>query len=173
MKRVLSLLFILLLLGACSVQEKVSPMIFMERIIKSDSNINADIDNAFYEKNNYICYAKYADKTDVVFETEADEHGNATKISLACIQTDKVDDFVNCSVNIVKTYAPDDSAQDVINNLFADRKFSDKCLYHETQWYLYSAVISEKGLFFSVENKKLNPTSKVEFSLKQNDIVEY
>ncbi len=173
MKKIFCLISVLLILGSCSVQEKVSPMIFMKRIIKTDNNLNADIDSSFVEDNNYICFAKYAEKTDVVFEIKTDEGGNVKKISLACTQADKTDDFIDCVSSVIKTYAPDDDIQSVLSSILLTKNTSDNFSYHETQWYLYSSAVTENGLYFSVENKKLIPQSEVEFSLKQNDIVEY
>ena len=173
MKRIFCLALVLLFFSACSVQEKISPMIFIERIINSNDKISADTENSFTENNRYVCFIKYSDKTDMVYQIETDEQGNATKISLTCTQTDKADDFIDCALATVSVYSPDDKTDEVSDALFNGYKLSDECLYFETQWHLYSAVISKNGLFFSVQSKKLIPPSKVEFSLKQNDIIEY
>lgn len=166
------LILFLLILNACSVQETVSPQIFIQRLQKSDENFVFDIDNAFFEENNYICFAAYK-SIDIVFEIAADEQGNAKKINLACTRTDKIDSFISCVQSIIATCSPDDDAQTVISELFLVKESSDKCLYYDTQWHEYSAVLSENGLFFSVESKKFVPRSEVEYSLKQNDIVTY
>lgn len=171
MKRAVCILLSLLFLTACSVQEKFNPQIFIERIQKCNKNIT--VENTFYEDDVFVCFAVYNDNTDIVFEIETDEHENAKKISLACSQTDKADEFILCTNSIIDICAPDDDSGQVIKELFSERKLSNKFRYYETQWHSYSAVLSESGLYFSAESKKLVPQSEVEFSLKQNDIVVY
>lgn len=173
MKKIACLVLVFLALTACSVQEKMSPWIFTERIQETDKSISIDTENSYYENGNFVCYASYKDNVRLVFEISTDEHGNSDKISLACTQTDKTDEFVLCAMNVVEAYAPDDSADEVIKNVFLKRELSGKCVYYDTQWHSYAAVLSENGLYFSAESKKLIPQSEVEFSLKQNDIVEY
>lgn len=173
MKKIACLMLAFFILTSCSVQEKMSPWIFTERIQKTDKNISIDTDNSYFENGDYVFYASYADDVKFIFEISTDEHGNSDKISLACTQTDKTDEFVLCAMRTIEAYAPDDSADEVMQNLFSNKEPNDKCIYYDTQWYSYAAVLSEKGLFFSVESKKLIPQSEVEFSLKQNDIVEY
>lgn len=173
MKRLVFLVVALLLLTACSVQETVSPQIYMDRIQKNDKNISFNSSDAFLENINYVCFVRYAQNADIMFEIAMNEQGSAKKINLACTQTDKIDLFVQCAQSAAETYAPDDDAQRVISELFKSREISDKCLYYDTQWHAYSAVLSENGLYFSVESKKLVPQSDVEMSLKQNDIVTY
>lgn len=171
MKRAVCIFFSLLFLTACSVQEKVNPQIFIERIQKNNKNIA--VENSFYEDAAFVCFAVYNGNTDIVFEIETDEQKNAKKISLACSQTDKADDFISCAECIIKTYAPDDDSGQVIKELFSQKEINGKFNYYETQWYSYSSVLSENGLYFSAEIKKLVPQTEVEFSLKQNDIVTY
>lgn len=173
MKRIVALLLVFLTLTACSVQEKMSPMIFIERIGQTDKKLIIDTENLFFENKNLVCYAVYAQKTKLVFEISTDEHGNSDKISLACIQTDKAPDFILCAKSVFSVCSPDDDSDAVFKELFGSKELSDECRYYETQWHSYAAVLSENGLFFSIENKKLVPQSEVEFSLKQNDIVEY
>ena len=173
MKRIAALLPVFVTLTACSVQEKMSPWIFVERMRQTDKNLVIDTENSFFENEKMVCYAVYADKTKLVFEISTDEHGNSDKISLACVQTDKAADFVLCAKSIASVYSTEDDSDNVAKELFGTKELSDECRYYETQWRSYAAVLSENGLYFSVESKKLVPQTEVEFSLKQNDIVEY
>ncbi len=175
MKKLICFVFTLSLfaLSACSVQETVSPLIFINRVQKHDKNILFDVSNTFIENERHVFYTTYSGNSEIVFEISVNEQGDAEKINLACNQTDKIDSFVSCVQSVAETYAPDDDAKTVVSELFLSRELSDRCLYYDTQWHEYSAVLSEKGLFFSVESKKLVPRSDVEFSLKQNDIVTY
>lgn len=171
MKRITVVLLLLFILTACSVQEKVNPQIFIERVQNCDENIT--VENVFFEDDVFICFADYAQKANLVFEMATDEHENVKKINLACTQTDKAEEFIYCAESVVKTYAPEDDSAKVIKDLFSSKELSGKCIYYETQWHIYSAVLSENGLYFSSESKKLVPQSDVEFSLKENDIVTY
>ena len=172
MKRIICAVAALVFLAACSVQENMSPQIFIERLQKNDSRFAVDTDNSFVD-GGFVYFVNYDNGLELVFEISTDEQGNSDKISLACIQTDKADEFIVCAEKTVEVYAPDDSADEVIKSLFSGRELNGEYVYYETLWHSYSAVLSENGLYFSALSKKLMPNSEVEFSLKQNDIVEY
>ncbi len=173
MKKVAVVILLMIFLSSCTVQKKMSPWIFIERVEKNDKNIAFDTGNSFYENEDFVCYATYADMSGFCVEILTDESGNSKKISLACMQTDKTDKFISFSKSVIETYSPDDSADEVIKSLFGNKKINNVFAYHSTQWYDYSAILSENGFYFSVASKKLMPQSEVEFSLKPNDIIEY
>lgn len=170
MKRTIISILLILSLTACSTQEKMSPELFFKRFEKYDSNIS--INNSFYDKESYICYSLYHN-AEIIFEISTDSDNNSTKINLACTDTDKVNEFIDCAESIIIIYAPDDNPLNIIENLFISQKINNEFRYYDTQWYTYSSILSDNGLFFSVSGKKLTSQSEVEFSLKQNDIVEY
>ncbi len=170
MIKIIFVLILPLILCACSVQEKANPQILIERIERADENFV--FEKSFYEDESYISFAKH-NKTELVFKFETDENENVKKINLACLNARKVNDFINLACTVTTAYSPEDDSLQMINELFGKQKLSNECLYYETQWHSYSAVLSEKGLYFSVSSKKLMPESEVEFSLKPNDIVEY
>lgn len=165
--------FLIILLTACSVQEKVSPDIFVERLSEESDAFVFDKDNSFIQNGSYIFFAKYENILEIVLKAETDTQGNVKKISLACTQTDKADKFISCIKSVIETYSPEDDSNEIILSLFKNKQPDDKNRYYETQWHSYSAVLSENGFFFSVKNKKLIEESSVEFSLKENDIIEY
>lgn len=170
MKRTVISFILILGLTACSVQENMSPELFFERLQKYDNSIS--IENSFYEDKSYVCFALYHN-ADIVFDILSDDSNNAKKINLACSDTDKINEFIDCTESVIKIYAPDDNPQEVVENLFDNKTANNEFIYYNTQWHTYSAVLSDNGLYFSVSSKKLMPESEVEFSLKQNDIVEY
>ncbi len=175
MKRIIIMIdaVLIVFLAACSVQEKVSPDIFVERLSAANESFVFETESCFIEENKSVFFAKYNNEIDTVFEITEDEQGNAEKISLACTQADKVEIFIACVKNVIETYSPDDSSDEILTDLFKKISTDGKNKYYETQWYSYSAVFSEEGLFFSIKNKKLISESSVEFSLKENDIIEY
>lgn len=173
MKRIIAIFAVLFLLASCSLQEAVSPEIFTQRLLKADENIVPDDGMCFLNGNVYTFYFLYADCLNFVAEIHCDEQGNAKKINLACGQTDKIDLFIQCVKSFVSVYSPQENAGEITASLFAEKKTDGKFSFYETQWYIYSALLSENGLYFSTESKKLSPQSEVELSLKPNDIVEY
>lgn len=157
----------LIALPACSVQENTSPELFIERLKKNNENLIFESDSAFWEDNAWFCFAEDNNGTKFSFEIQTDENGNAKKISLACIQTDKAEEFFSAVKSIIKTYAPEDDAEQAAQALIAEKSgFS----YFETQWHRYAFAKSESELYFSAESAKLVPQSDVPLSLKPNDI---
>lgn len=173
MKRIFALVSVILFLSACSLQEKMSPRIFFDRLSKI--NIQLDMENSeqFIEGNDYVCFVSDFNSTEYVFQISVNDSGDAEKISLACNQTDKSADFVSCAKSVIQAYAPDDSADEVTASLFENGAIRQKYIYHDTQWHKYSAVASDSGFFFSVSSKKLVPAEEVELSLKPNDKADF
>ncbi len=172
--RKIPIVFILIfMLSSCSLQEKVSPEIFIQRLCAEDENIMVDDSLCFNKNNVFTAYFSYADSADFVLETDVDGLGNAKKINLACAQTDKVVLFKKCVESVISVYSPDENTDEIIDSLFPEKESYGKFTYYETRWYVYSAVLSEKGLYFSSENKKLSPQNEEALSLKPNDIIEY
>ena len=173
MKRILAVFITLFMLVSCSLQEKVSSEILTERLCKTDNNILPDSDLCFHQGDRSVFYFTYAELLFFVAELYSDGQGNIKQINLACDKTDKIDLFVQCVKSFENVYVPDENSDEINAVLFKEKKISGNFLFYETQWYLYSAVLSENGFYFSIENKKLSPQTAVELSLKPNDIVEY
>ncbi len=173
MKRIVALILSVMFLASCSVQEKANINILTERISKYDEFFIADESLSFSQENSHTVFFTYGEEKGFVMETRADWQGNTEKINLACICTDKIDLFVQCVKSIISVYAPDEDGDKIIKELFADKQLNDEFLYYETKWYSYSARLSDDGLYFCVENRKLSPRNEVGLSLKQNDIIEY
>lgn len=173
MKRIFAVFVALFMLVSCSLQEKVNSEILTERLCETDKNILPDPELCFRQGDRSTFYFTYAESLFFVAELYSDGQGNVKKINLACDNTDKIDLFVQCVKSFEDVYVPDENSDEINAALFKEKKFSGKFSFYETQWYLYSAVLSENGLYFSIENKKLSPQTEVELSLKPNDIVEY
>ncbi len=156
---------LLLMLSACSVQEKMSPLVFIERLQRADENLVVDAENMYIENNKYILFAWDEVEKAFVMEITADEDGNAKKICLACNKTSKAEKFRLSAESIIKAYAPGDNACEVLSVLM-----KSEWGYHDTQWHSYAYASGENGMFFSVKSKKLSTESDAVLSLKPNDI---
>lgn len=171
MKKILSVLLstvsIILLFSSCTVQEEVSPELFISRFAETYPDFSVETDGMFYENEKSVLFANDASGCRFVVELTADEQGRVRKISLACVDADMAENMFSFAKDIVSVYAPHENAQSVAEKLNGEKSFS----YYETQWYYYSFSSTEAGLFFSVENKKLSPVKDVGLTLKENDIV--
>lgn len=162
----------LFFLSSCSLQEKVSPEIFIERLCAADENFIFDGESLFCGDGTYTYYITYSDLP-LVAEIRIDGDENSKKINLACGETDKVELFIKCVESVIRVYSPDENIEEIHKEIFPLQESENSFYYYETKWYKYSSVLSEKGLYFSTENKKISPQSEVELSLKPNDIVDY
>ncbi|MBR3781566.1 MAG: hypothetical protein IKK63_10250 [Clostridia bacterium] len=169
MKRIVILIIFLLVLCSCSVQEKMSTEIFTERFSEASEMFDFEDCEKIYGENSNIVIINDKYGTEYVFEFFTDENNNINKISFACTQTDKAENFVVCLREIIDTYSPDENADDVIMSLTENGKIRNKFTYYETQWYSYASYSDMNGMCFFVKNKKFIVPSTVEFSLKPND----
>lgn len=163
-------LLILCLLSACSVQETMSPEIFIERLEVDCSGLDYKNAESFYESDKYVCFIKNESGIEFMFEITPDERGNAQKISLACSKTDKTADFISVAESIIRTYAPEDDSKEIVSSIFSDGKVPNEFSYFDTQWHYYTCAASDSAFYFSAESKKLAPEKDAEMTLKPNDI---
>ena len=173
MKKIISIFFVIKLLTSCSVQEKMSPEIFIERLNKEYLLINSDSFDDFLSDNKYFCFFTNKNNSEFLIELNINDNIDITKISLACMQVDKENDFINLAESIINVYSNNVLSQDVINNLFENGKIKKDIKYYDTQWHLFTASADENGLYFSITNKKLNPREEVLLSLKSNDRITF
>lgn len=167
MKKTLIMLIIFALFGfnSCTQQEKMNAEIFVERFMElSDSSVTIE-DNFNYDGKN-IVFFRDAAGTVFVCELSSDGFGNIKKICLAVNETDKADLMKRYCGLIIAAYAPSEDAEAVLSRLLKNN-FD----YSNTQWYSYSSVKSDEGLFFCIENLRFSTESDAELTLKQNDII--
>lgn len=171
MKKIFAFVFtavnVLLLLSSCTVQEEVSPDLFISRFAQVYPDYSLEADGMFYENEKCVLFANDASGNRFAIEMTADERGRVRKISLACVDADKAENMFSFAKDVISVYAADENPESVAASLNIGKNYS----YHETQWYYYSFSSTETGLFFSVENKKLSPEKEVALTLKENDIV--
>lgn len=169
MKKTLILLIVLAfsVCNACSRQEKMNAEIFVERFLESSAS-SVTTEEKFRYNGKDIVFFKDRSGTEFVIEISSDESGNVKKICLAGNETDKAELMKHYCGLIIGTYASGEDDKAVLSNLF-----KNKWDYHGTQWYRYSSVISDEGLFFSVENLRYLTESDAELTLKENDIISF
>lgn len=173
-KKIFVLSFVaLIFFNSCSVQENMSCKIFFERFAKQTDDFDFKNSEQFLENNNYICFANDKSGDEYVFELLLNESGDINKISLACNKTDKAENFINYIKQIIFVYAPKENADEIVASLTENGKIPNKITYHETQWHSWCSYSDEKGMYFSVTNKKLVEQTTVEFSLKPNDKIDF
>ena len=158
---------ILFFLTACTVQETMNPDLFIERFTDQFPEFSVDAEQMFYENEKCVVFLNNQGGRRFAMEMTVDSADVVQKISLACAETDKADDFYNLAESVVKVYAPDEDFKTASKKLFCGKKYS----YYETQWYYYSFSESETGLIFCIENKRLSPEKEERLTLKENDIV--
>lgn len=162
----------ILLLQACSVQEKMSPQIFFERLAKIDSQLCFDASEQFFSGDEYVCFVSDVNSNCFVFQISVNDRGDCEKISVAAEKT-AASDFINCVKSVIQAYAPNDDAENITEKLFSDGKISMEYLYFDSQWHSYSAAGSNGCFYFGVSSKKLVAESEIELSLKQNDKTDF
>ena len=174
MKKTSIILFftvLMLLLQACSVQEKMSPQIFFDRLSKINTRLVFDTSEQFFEGNEFICFVSDDADNAYAFQVSVTDSGDCEKISLAAEKGDE-NAFKECVKSVIGVYAPDDDAEEVVLSLFNSNS-NQKFQYYETQWHSYSFARENECRYFSVSSKKLMPESKVELSLKANDKADF
>lgn len=155
----------IVLLNSCSVQDKMNPLIFIEKFSEI-SGYSIKIDTPVYTDNNCIFFFTDENNNEYVCELLTDKAKNIKKICLASDNANKAESFIKFSEMTINIFSPDDESSFIISKLFKNN-FD----YTDSQWYSYSSVISEKGMFFSIISKKLLTESDAELTLKQNDII--
>lgn len=171
--KIIPLFIAFILFSSCSVQEKMSPEIFVERLSKEYLLINSDSFNDFLSDNKYFCFLTNKNNTEFLIELNINDSNDITKIGLACTQVDKEKDFINLVESILNVYSKNASSKEIINNLFENGKLKKQITYYDTQWHLFTASADKNGLYFSITNKKLNPWEESLLSLKSNDRITF
>lgn len=174
--RKLSLILIcvsLLLTAACSIQEKMNAAIFFERLSKNNPVLDFENSEQFIADGKYCCFVTDVNGTEFAFEITLNNAGDAEKAAVSCSIAKIPQGLISCVESVIKTYSPDDNANEVLSAFFENGKVKIGNSYHETQWRKYSCYATESDFFFSVTNKKLVGESKAVLSLKPNDRVDF
>lgn len=170
MKKILLITAVFLfLLTGCSVQEKMNSSVFFDRMSEQTDAFDFLNSECFIDDSEYICFVKDKRGTEYLFCLSANKSGDIEKIGFSCNETEKAEVFIDYVKNIISVYAPDENREEIIGLLAENGKMKNGITFHQTKWYEYCLHSDTNGLYFSVTNKKLVPSSDVEFSLKVND----
>lgn len=163
---------LMLMLQACSVQEKMSPQIFFKRLSEINTQLEFDASEQFFEGSEFVCFVSDSLSNTFVFQISVNNGGDCEKINLAAEKADE-NAFKECVKSVINVYAPEDDAEIIIEALCSDIKNNPKFHYYETQWHSYSFSMEKEYRYFGVSSKKLAPQSEVELSLKPNDKADF
>ena len=169
MRKFCVLLFMMIFLCGCSIQEKMNPDLFFERLSLITDDFDYENADMIYDKNNCICYIKDLNSTEYVFEFCINEFCEINKISFACNNTDKAENYIKYIKDIISVYSPKENSNEIMNEITENGKIKPSYTYYESQWYYWSSYNDKNGLYFSVINKKLSEPVTVLYSLKPND----
>ena len=166
-------LFCMAFLSSCTVQDKMSPEIFIDRLSARSEIFNCESAEFLYDDTDCVCFTDDIYGTEYVFNFGISDKGYINKISFACNEKDKAENYILCLKDVIAVYSPDESSENVINELTTNGKMKEGFSYYTTQWYLWSSYADDNGLFVSVTNKKIKETETAELSLKPNDKVSF
>ena len=155
MKKVVFCLIIITLLSSCSVQPNLNDELFFERYNKKYTQLS--VDKCIAEENKFFYFLDNG----YLIETEHNDNGDIIKISVSGQNNNDINGFVEFVKTILEIYSPEVD-YDISIMFDGENGFFDE----EIQWYSYLSVIDNNKLFFSVNNKRLNPQKPPELTLK-------
>lgn len=155
----------LILLTSCSTQSEVNPDLFIRRLAEKHPEFTVDTEQMFYEDNKCVAFINNSAGRRFAAEMTVDEADRVQKISLACAEADKAEEFYYLAECVAKLYAPQEDFEAAANNLFIGKNYA----YHETQWYYYCFSQTETGFYFSIENKRLAPEKEERLTLRETE----
>ncbi len=165
LKILVTALTVMIALSACTVQEKMNPIIFTERF-SAVMNDEITIEESFSDNGRFIVFFSSKNGDRYVCELLTDNSDNIKKVCLASNNANKAESFDYIFRKILNVYAPNENTEEIIPNLF-----KNKWNFYTSQWYRYSCIKSDENIFASIESVKLSTQSDAELTLKQSDII--
>lgn len=161
-----SLIFILLLSG-CSVQERVSPLILVNRLTKQSNEIICDPQHTYFDGNTFICFIEYGSIKNIIIKMHTTEENSVKKISVYSTADNQIFELIKLLISI---YSPKEDSENISEEL---RKNTDSFRYFNGKEYTYSLFTSDKSIYFEVFNNNLSEYTIPELTLKANDRIDY
>lgn len=166
MKKIIILMIaVTLLMTSCTSQKNMNPMLFFEKFKSDYPEFIINDEGLYCDDSSFICFLSDKNNHNYVIKIYCDSFNNIKKVCLACDNASKAADIRYVTEAIIKTYAPDESYNEVMNKILIGERD-----YFRTQWYRYSSVINNETVFFSVENIKMSTESDAELTLRPDDI---
>lgn len=160
-------LLIIFLLSGCSVQERVSPLILIDRLSKQSSEIFFDPQQTFFEDNTFICFIEYKNISNITVKMHTSEDSSVKKISVYSTFDNHILELIKL---LIKIYSPKENSEKICEELI---KNADSFKYYNGKEYTYSLFISDESIYFEVFNKNLSEYTIPELTLKPNDRIKY
>ena len=120
-------------MNACSVQERMSPEIFFERLSEISDEYLLDDKECFYEDMKCVYFLKDIYGSELVYEFALNNKKDIYKISFACDETDKAEKFIEYIKDIITAYSPQENADEVVKSLTVNGKPDKGFSYYETK----------------------------------------
>ncbi len=163
--RLITVLFLIIILPSCSVQEKVSPNILKTRIEKQYPEFVFD-NKGFYKENNYYNIALFKEET-IAFKMNIDESDTVNKIAVFFYNNDETENIIK---PVIKTFSPNEDCERIISDLKQKR---EGFFYSYGKEYSYSLAVNDNNVYFEVFNNKLSDYTIPDLTLKHNDRLTY
>lgn len=159
---ILSLIFF----NACSLQEKVTPMIIVQRLCENTEDLIFDYESSYYDGSLFIIFAEYKNDK-ITLKMQSTKDNVISKISLYTDKNNQINELLDILISV---YSPNENSEKIINELIIN---NDLMQYSFGKEYTYSLFTSENGVYFEIFNNNLYCFIIPELTLKPNDKSEF
>ena len=157
-------LFMLVILSSCSVQEKASPEIVVERLKAGYTEFVFENDG-FYSDGNYYIFFNFKNTTALI-KMETDKNNSVARISVSFDSDDNNDVVFDLIEPLITVYSLKEDCTEIIKSLSCEKDGFSYAYGHE---HIYSLVRNGKNIYFEIINNCLLQYSAPTLTLKQND----
>ena len=160
-------LFIILILSGCSVQERVSPLILIDRLTEQSSEIIFDPQYSYFEGNSFIGFINYKNINNVVIKIHTADGNSVKKISVYSSADNKVFELIKLLIDI---YSPKEDCENILKELTDN---TESFRYSFGKEYSYSLAVTDDSIYFEAFNNNLSEFTIPDLTLKANDRINY
>lgn len=162
--KIIFVLFILVMLSSCSVQEKASPEIVVKRLKAGYSEFVFENDG-FYSDGNYYIFFNFKNTTALI-KMETDKNNSVARISVSFESDDNNDVVFDLIEPLITVYSLKEDCTEIIKSLSCEKDGFSYAYGHD---HIYSLVRNGKNIYFEIINNRLSEYSAPQLTLKQND----
>lgn len=160
-------LLLILLLPSCTVQERVSPLIFIDRLNEISADLNFISENSYYDDNVFISFLDFKDLKSIAIKMQLSDDNSIIKISLITINNSRAFELIKL---LIETYSPEEDSNVIFNELTGTEK---GFCYSFGNEYTYSVFKSDKEIYFEVFINSQSDYSVPDLTLKSNDKIKF